>query len=51
MIRNINKEYGLTIIAAFLSAMAYIEMSVFLILISWSPFFIQYLKVQLLKVH
>ena len=44
MIRNINKEYGLTIIAAFLSAMAYIEMSVFLILISWSPFFYSIFK-------
>lgn len=44
MIKNLNKEYGLTIIAAFLSAIAYIEMSVFLILISWSPFFYSIFK-------
>lgn len=44
MIKNLNKEYGLTIIAAFLSATAYIEMSVFLILISWSPFFYSIFK-------
>lgn len=44
MIKNLNKEYGLTIIAAFLSAMAYIEMSIFLILISWSPFFYSIFK-------
>ena len=39
MIKDFCKEYGLVIIAAFLSAIAYVEMSTFLILISWAPFF------------
>lgn len=39
MIKNLYKEYGLILIAAFLSALAYTEMCVILILISWAPFF------------
>ncbi len=39
MFKNLYKEYSSTIIAAFVSALAYTEMCVILILISWVPFF------------